>query len=242
MHNPLSQFEIHYLTDIKPVAGLNLSFSNSSLFMVIAVVGIIALMGLSTRKRALVPGRWQSVAEIMYEFVAGMVKDNVGTEGRKYFPLVFSLFMFILFCNLLGMLPYGFTVTSHVAVTLSLAVLVFVGVTMIALFRHGFHFFAHFLPNGTPWWLAPLMIVIEIFAYLARPISLSVRLFANMMAGHVLLKVIAGFVIGMGLAWGWLPLSFTVLLTGFEIFVAILQAYIFTILTCVYLNEAIHLH
>lgn len=242
MHNPLSQFEIRYLAEFKPIEGLNLSFSNSSLFMVVAVASIIALMVLSTRKRALVPGRWQSVAEVMYEFVATMLKENVGTEGRQYFPLIFSLFMFILFCNLLGMLPYGFTVTSHVAVTFALAVLVFLGVTTIALVRHGFHFFAHFLPKGTPWWLAPLMIVIEIFAYLARPISLSVRLFANMMAGHVLLKVIAGFVVGMGLAWGWLPLSFTVLLTGFEIFVAILQAYIFTILTCVYLNEAIHLH
>lgn len=242
MHNPLSQFDIHYFTDFKPIAGLNLNFSNSSLFMVIAVVAILSYMGLSTRKRALVPGRWQSLAEVTYEFVAGMVRDIVGTQGRQYFPFIFSLFMFILVCNLLGMLPYSFTVTSHVAVTFALAAVVFVGVTLIAFIKHGTHFFSYFLPNGTPWWLAPLMIVIEIFAYLARPISLSVRLFANMMAGHVLLKVIAGFVLGMGIAWGWLPLSFTVLLTGFEIFVAILQAYIFTILTCVYLNDAIHLH
>lgn len=242
MHNPLSQFDIRYFTEFKPIAGLNLNFSNSSLFMVITVAAIILYMGVSTRKRALVPGRWQSMAEVTYEFVATMLKENVGTAGRQYFPFVFSLFMFILFCNLLGMLPYSFTVTSHIAVTFSLAALVFIGVTGIAVIKHGTHFFGYFLPKGTPWWLAPLMIVIEIFAYLARPISLSVRLFANMMAGHVLLKVIAGFIISMGLAWGWLPLSFTVLLTGFEIFVAILQAYIFTILTCVYLHDAIHLH
>lgn len=242
MHNPLSQFDIQYVTKFEPIAGLNLNFSNSSLFMVLAVIAIILYMGVSTRKRALVPGRWQGMAEVTYEFVATMLKENVGNEGRKYFPFVFSLFMFILFCNLLGMLPYSFTVTSHIAVTFALALLVFVGVTTIAFIRHGTHFFGYFLPKGTPWWLAPLMIVIEVFAYLARPISLSVRLFANMMAGHVLLKVIAGFVVSMGLAWGWLPLFFTVLLTGFEFFVAILQAYIFTILTCVYLNDAVHLH
>lgn len=242
MSNPLSQFDIQYFTNFAPVAGVNLNFSNSSLFMVIAVALVIMYMGLSTRKRALVPGRWQSMAEVTYEFVATMLKENVGTEGRQYFPFIFSLFMFILFCNLLGMVPYSFTVTSHVAVTFALAALVFIGVTGIALIRHGMKFFGYFLPSGTPWWLAPLMIVIEVFAYLARPVSLSVRLFANMMAGHVLLKVIAGFILSMGMAWGWLPLSFTVLLTGFEIFVAILQAYIFTILTCVYLHDAIHLH
>lgn len=241
-HNPLAQFEIHYFTSFPKVAGLNLNFTNSALFMVLAVLLITFFVSGGIRKRSLVPGRWQAMAEVCYEFVATTVKDNVGMDGRKYFPFIFSLFMFILTCNLLGMMPYSFTVTSHIAVTFALAVLVFIGVTLIAFFRHGTKFFGYFLPHGTPWWLAPLMIVIEIFAYLARPISLSVRLFANMMAGHVLLKVIAGFILGMGIWGGWLPLSFTVVLTGFEIFVAILQAYIFTILTCVYLHDAIHLH
>jgi len=241
-HNPLEQFAIHYYTDVPNILGMNLNFSNASLFMVLVVLAISAFVMLSIRKKALIPGRWQSMAELSYEIVASTIKDNVGKEGRAYFPLIFSLFMFVLFSNLAGMLPYSFTVTSHIAVTFALAMFIFVGVTLIALIKHGKKFFGFFLPHGTPWWMAPLMIFIELFAYLARPVSLSIRLAANMMAGHTMMKVIAGFVISLGFALGWAPLALLVVLTGFEIFVAILQAYIFTVLTCVYLNDALHLH
>lgn len=240
-HNPLDQFKIHYFTNFPEVAGMNLNFTNSALFMVLALGLVAAFMSLSMRGRALVPGRWQSMAEMSYEFVANMVRDNVGSEGRKYFPFIFTLFMFIVALNVLGLMPYSFTATSHIAVTFALAAFIFLAVTFIAIYRHGLKFFGFFLPHGTPWWLAPLMIFIELFAYLARPISLSVRLGANMMAGHTMLKVIAGFVTAMGV-FGIVPLAFLMVLSGFELFVAILQAYIFTVLTCVYLNDSIHLH
>lgn len=240
-HSPLHQFEIHPIIPIN-VAGIDISFTNSSLFMVLTTLIVASFFIMAMRSRALVPGRMQSMAEACYQFVATIVKENVGSEGRKYFPFIFSIFMFVVVGNLLGMLPYSFTITSHIIVTFALAIAIFIGVTVIALFRHGLHFFSFFLPKGTPWWLAPLMVVIELFAYLARPVSLSVRLAANMVAGHILLKVIAGFVVSMGLMWGWVPIPFIVVLTGFEIFIALLQAYIFTILTCVYLNDAIHLH
>ncbi len=239
--NPLDQFKIHYFTNFPEVAGMNLNFTNSALFMVLALGLVAAFMSLSMRGRALVPGRWQSMAEMSYEFVANMVRDNVGSEGRKYFPFIFTLFMFIVALNVLGLMPYSFTATSHIAVTFALAAFIFLAVTFIAIYRHGLKFFGFFLPHGTPWWLAPLMIFIELFAYLARPISLSVRLGANMMAGHTMLKVIAGFVTAMGV-FGIVPLAFLMVLSGFELFVAILQAYIFTVLTCVYLNDSIHLH
>lgn len=242
VHNPLEQFAIKYYTNAPDVAGLNLNFTNSSLFMVLVAFAISAFVIFSMRKKALVPGRWQSLAELSYELVANTIKDNVGNEGRSYFPFIFTVFMFVLFCNLAGMLPYGFTVTSHISVTFALAMVIFIGVTLIALIKHGTKFFGFFLPHGTPWWMAPVMIMIELFAYLARPVSLSIRLAANMMAGHTMMKVIAGFVLGLGWALGWAPLALLVVLTGFEIFVAILQAYIFTVLTCVYLNDAIHLH
>ena len=241
-HNPLEQFAIHYYTDVPPIFGLNLNFSNASLFMVVAVILISTFMILSMRGKSLVPTRWQSMAEISYELIANMIKENVGSEGRKYFPLIFTMFMFVLFGNLVGMLPYSFTITSHIAVTFAMAIFIFIGVTIIAIARHGVKFFGFFLPHGTPWWMAPLMIFIELFAYLARPISLSIRLAANMMAGHTMLKVIAGFVVGLGWMLGWAPFALLVVLTGFEIFVAVLQAYIFAVLTCVYLNDAIHLH
>lgn len=240
-HSPLEQFKIQYYTNFPDVAGMNLNFTNSALFMVIALGLVAAFMSLSMRGRALVPGRWQSMAEMSYEFVANMVRDNIGSEGRKYFPFIFTLFMFIVALNVLGLMPYSFTATSHIAVTFGLAAFIFVGVTVIAIYKHGLKFFGFFLPHGTPWWLVPLMIFIELFAYLARPISLSVRLGANMMAGHTMLKVIAGFVAAMGV-FGVIPVAFLVVLSGFELFVAILQAYIFTVLTCVYLNDAIHLH
>lgn len=240
-HSPLEQFRIHYLSDFADVAGLNLNFSNASLFMVMAITLITLVMLTSIRSKSLVPGRWQNISEIMYEFVGGLMHDTVGQAGRKYFPFIFTLFMFVLFSNLLGMVPYSFTTTSHIAVTFALAMVVFLGVTIIGFAKHGTHFLSLFLPHGTPLLIAPLLIVIELFAYLVRPVSLSVRLAANMLAGHTMLKVFAGFVISMGFL-GVAPLSFMVLLTGFEIFVALLQAYVFTILTCVYLNDALHLH
>lgn len=240
-HSPLDQFKIKPLAHFE-LMGFDLSFTNSSLYMVLTILAASLFFMLTMRRGAVVPGRWQGLAEMTYEFVANMLKENVGSEGRKFFPFIFSLFIFILFANLLGMTPYSFTVTSHIIVTFAIAIFIFIGVTIVAFAIHGMKFFSFFLPAGTPWFFAPLMVVIEIFAYLARPMSLSIRLAANMMAGHVMLKVLAGFIISMGLAFGWLPFVFTIAITGFEFFVAMLQAYIFTILTCVYLNDAIHLH
>ncbi len=240
-HSPLQQFEIKPFLELY-LGDTNISFTNASLFMVLALTLGISLMTFTVRRSGVIPGRWQVVSEMFYEFIANMLQDNVGQKGKQFFPLIFSLFMFVLFCNLLGMLPYSFTVTSHIAVTFGLAIAVFLIVTAVGFIKHGLHYFALFLPKGTPLWMAPLMIFIELFAYLARPISLSIRLAANMMAGHTMLKIIAGFVIMMGWAGGWLPLAFLVVLTGFEIFVAILQAYIFTILVCVYLNDAVNMH
>lgn len=248
-HSPLAQFEIKPLIQLPQVAGYDISFTNSSLFMVAAVAAVAMFFSYGMRKRALVPSRWQSLAEMMYEFVAKMLHDNVGHEGRKYFGFIFTTFVFVLTCNLLGMIPYSFTVTSHIAVTFAMAAFIFVGVTLVAIVKHGAKFFGFFLPAGVPLVMAPLMYVIELFAYLARPVSLSVRLAANMMAGHTMLKVIAGFVITLGAAeavalnvTSLAPMIFLTALTGFEVFVALLQAYIFTVLTCIYLNDALHLH
>jgi F-type H+-transporting ATPase subunit a len=240
-HSPLEQFKIDRLIHI-PLGGLDASFTNSSLFMLVAVALITAFLMLAMRQGALVPGRWQSLAELSYEFVGRLIRDNVGNAGRRYFPFVFSLFMFILFCNLLGMLPYSFTVTSHIIVTFALAFVVMLGVTVIGFIRHGAHFLTLFVPSGVPVFLLPLMVVIEVLSYLTRPISLSVRLFANMMAGHTMLKVFGGFVIALGILGGWAPLAFIIALTGLEVGIAILQAYVFAILTCIYLNDAINLH
>jgi len=241
-HNPLAQFQVHKLFALQ-VHGYDISYTNASLFMTIAVLGIAVFIALGMRRGALVPGRFQSMVEMSYQFVAGIVEDNVGHEGMQYFPLIFSIFMFVLFCNLLGMVPYSFTVTSHIIVTFALAAFIFVGVTLLAIVKHGpVAFLGSFLPAGTPLWMAPMMYFIELFSFLARPISLSVRLAANMMAGHTMLKIIAGFVIMLGFLGGWMPFAFLIVLSGFEIFVAVLQAYIFTVLACVYLNQAIHLH
>ncbi|WP_019013465.1 F0F1 ATP synthase subunit A [Elioraea tepidiphila] len=235
----LSQFE---LTPI--VAG----FSNSNLYMLIAGVAISALMLIGMQPRARVPGRLQSLAEVSYEFIYGLVRDQIGHEGKKFFPFVFTLFMFILFGNMLGMLPYAFTFTSHIAVTFTLALVVFVLVTAVALAIHGLHFFSYFFPEGAPKALAPLIIPIEIISYLSRVVSLSVRLFANMVAGHVMLKVFATFVVMMGsagvlgLLGALAPLAINVALVGFEFLVAFLQAYVFAVLTCIYLHDAVHLH
>ncbi len=241
MANPLKQFEINTIVPIH-LGGVDASFTNAALFMVLTVAVVTLFLTLSMRGRALIPGRWQSMAELAYDFIANMVRDNVGNEGRRYFPFIFSLFMFILFANLIGLIPYAFTFTSHIIVTFAMAIFVFVGVTVIGFVRHGLHFFTFFAPSGVPVVMAPLLIPIEILSYLSRPVSLSIRLFANMMAGHTMLKVFAGFVVPLGLLGGWAPLAVNVALTGFEFLVAFLQAYVFTVLTCLYLNDAIHLH
>ncbi|MEC7490305.1 MAG: F0F1 ATP synthase subunit A [Pseudomonadota bacterium] len=239
-HSPLEQFEIKELVPVE-IAGNDISFTNSALMMVIAVGLILLLMIVGTRKRAMIPGRLQALAELSYEFVANLIRDTVGSEGRRYFPFIFALFMFILFGNMLGMLPYSFTFTSHIAVTFAMALVVFIGVTILGFCKHGIRFFTFFVPPGVPFWMWPLMIPIEIISYLSRPVSLAMRLFANMLAGHTLLKVFAGFVPALGAA-GILPLAFVGALTGLELLIAFLQAYVFAILTCLYINDALHLH
>jgi F-type H+-transporting ATPase subunit a len=241
MHSPMEQFEIKRLLHLN-LFGIDASFTNSSTWMVIAVILATAVFVWGMRQRALVPGRLQSVAELGYEFVAGMVRDNVGDGGKKYFPFILTLFIFILFCNVLGMVPYSFTPTSHIIVTFAMAAFVFIGVTIIAFWKHGIHFFSFFAPKGVPLWLMPILVPIEVISYLIRPLTLSVRLFANMLAGHIMLKVFAGFVIMVGLFFGWLPLIFTSAFFALEVLVACLQAYVFAILTCLYLNDALHLH
>ena len=211
------------------------------MFMVLAVVLITTFFAVAMSGRSLVPTRMQSLAELCYEFVANMVRENVGQAGMKYFPFVFTLFVFILTLNMLGMVPYSFTVTSHIIVTFALAALVFVVVTAIGFARHGMGYMKLFVPEGVPLWLMPLIVPIELISYLIRPISLSVRLFANMMAGHTMLKVFAGFVVSLG-AFGIAPLAFTVAFTGLEFVVSFLQAFIFTVLTCIYLNDAVNMH
>ncbi len=240
MASPVEQFKLKPLLPLE-VGGLDLSYTTSALWMTITVIGVTAFLTLSMRGGRLVPGRWQSMAEMAYEFVANMVRENIGNEGRQYFPFVFTLFLFILFGNLMGMIPYAYTFTSQIIVTFAMAFTIFVGVTILGLVRHGFHFFTLFFPSGTPIALAPVLIPIEVISYFVRPVSLSVRLFANMMAGHTMMKVFGGFVIALGI-FGVAPMVLIVALTGFEILVAVLQAYVFTMLTCMYLNDAIHLH
>ena len=241
----LSQFELGRA--LGPIGG-SVNFSQSNLHMVIVAGLILALMTYGMRPRAVVPGRLQSLAESAYEFIMGLVTDQIGPEGRRFFPFVFTLFMFILFGNMLGLFPYAFTFTSHIAVTLGLSLMVFVLITVVALQLHGRKFFGYFFPEGAPLWLAPIIVPVEIISYLSRPISLSIRLFANMVAGHVMLKVFATFVVmlaGLGTAGpvlALLPLAVNVALVGFEVLVAFLQAYVFAILTCIYLSDAVHLH
>ena len=244
-HNPLEQFQVKKIFDLH-LAGFDVSFTNASLLMVIAVASIALFLGLGIRRRAMVPSRFQSMVELSYQFVADMVSENAGSEAMGYFPLIFSIFLFVIFCNLFGLFPYSFTVTSHIIVTFALAIFVFLGVTVIGFAKHGTHFFSYFVPKGLPggiggFLLAAFMVVIELFSYLARPISLSLRLAANMMAGHTILKITAGFVGVMGLL-GVFPFAFLLIFTGFEIFVACLQAYIFALLSTIYLNDALHLH
>jgi F-type H+-transporting ATPase subunit a len=241
MPDPMHQFEIKRLVPLE-IFGFDASFTNSALFMSIAAVLITLFMVFAMRKGALVPGRLQSVAELSYEFVANMVRDNVGTSGMKYFPFIFTLFMFVLALNMLGMVPYSFTVTSHIIVTFALAAFIFVGVTLIGFWKHGIGFLKFFVPSGVPFLMLPLLVVIEVISYLTRPLSLSVRLFANMMAGHTMLKVFGSFVAALGLLGGWAVLGLMVAFTGLELLVAFLQAYVFAILTCIYLNDALHMH
>lgn len=239
--SPLEQFVVKPLLPIQ-VGGIDISFTQSALWMFFAVIAATALMTLAMRRQDTVPGRWQNIPEMLYEFVYGMVNDNLGAEGKKYFPFVFSIFMIVLMGNLLGMIPYSFTFTSHIIVTGALALLVFLTATAVGFIRHGTHFFSFFLPKGLPWAIAPLIILIEVVSYLSRPISLSVRLFANMVAGHTMLKVFAGFSVGLGAVLGVLPLVVNVALIGLEIMIAFIQAYVFAILTCLYLKDAIELH
>jgi F-type H+-transporting ATPase subunit a len=240
MIDPLHQFEIHTLIPLK-IDGFDISFTNSSLYMVLAVLfTTLFLVGGMVRSQ-LIPGRWQAMTEMTYSFVANLLDETVGLKGQKYFPFIFTLFMFILMGNLLGMIPYNFTFTSHIIVTFGLAMIAFCIATLVGFVRHGFHYFSLFVPQGAPLYMLPLIIPIEILSYLSRPVSLSIRLFANMMAGHTMLKVFAGFTILLGL-FGIAPLAVIAILTAFEILVAVLQAYVFTILTCIYLHDAIHLH
>jgi F-type H+-transporting ATPase subunit a len=239
--NPLEQFAIHRIVTIH-IGGIDASITNSAVAMVVAIALVTLFLTLGMRRHALVPGRWQSLAEMSYEFVSNMVRENSGHDGMRYFPFIFTLFMFILFCNLLGLIPYNFTPTSHIIVTFVMAMVVFIGVTVIGFARNGVGFLRLFAPSGVPVFLLPLIVVIEFISYLTRPISLSIRLFANMMAGHTMLKVFAGFVVSLGILAGWAPLAFVVALFGLELLIAFLQAYVFAILACIYLNDALNLH
>jgi F-type H+-transporting ATPase subunit a len=240
--DPMHQFEIKRIIDLRDTGFDFLSFTNASLFMLLAVGLVSGFFIYSMREGSLVPNRIQSTAEVAYEFVAKMVRDNTGSEGMVFFPFIFSLFFFILALNMLGMVPYAFTVTSHIIITFALALLVFILVTIVGFIKNGAGFLRLFVPSGAPVLLLPLLIVIEAISYFIRPISLSVRLFANMMAGHVMLKVFASFVVGLGVLAGWAPLLFMVALTGLEILIAFLQAFVFAVLTSIYLNDALHMH
>lgn len=246
MANPIQQFEITPLVHL-PVGSVDLAFTNSSLWMTIAVAVSTIFLTMATSRKALVPGRLQMAAEMLYEFIAGMIRENIGPDGRQYFPLVFTIFMIVLLGNMLGLLPYSFTYTSHLVVTAGLAFAIFAAVVIIGIARHGTHFFSLFLPPGVPGWLIPLILPIEVMSFLIRPVTLSVRLFANMIAGHILLKVFAGFSAGMiamgvgGLALGLIPLVFNSVLIGFELLIAFLQAYVFAILSCIYLKDTVEI-
>ena len=240
--NPMSQFDVYRIGPEIKVGAFDISFTNASLFMILSTVSILIIFNLGSKKNSILPNKIQLIAELSYTFVSKMISDTAGSKAKPYFAFIFSLFMFVLFCNMFGMIPYTFTVTSHIIVTFVLAGFIFIGVTVIGFIKHGFGYLKLFVPSGVPAVLLPLIVVIEIISYLSRPISLSVRLFANMMAGHTMMKVFGGFVISLGIVGGWLPLSFSVALTGLEILVAFLQAYVFAILTCIYLNDALNLH
>ena len=238
----MHQFNVHKIGPEIKINGIDLSFTNSSLFMLLSAIFILLFLLFGTKEKKIIPGKIQLISEMLYNFIGKMINDTAGKKAKPYFPFIFSLFIFVLFCNMIGMLPYSFTVTSHIIVTLAFAMFIFIGVTILGFVIHGFKYLKIFVPSGVPIVLLPIIMIIEIISYLSRPISLSVRLFANMMAGHTMLKVFGGFVISLGLVAGWLPLTFSVALTGLEILVAFLQAYVFAILTCIYLNDALNLH
>jgi F-type H+-transporting ATPase subunit a len=245
--DPIHQFEIQNLFPVGTIGGTQIHFTNSALFMMLSVGLTVALLLGTTVGRRLVPTRMQSLGELSYEFVANTIRSTAGEGGMKFFPLVFSLFMFILVSNMLGLIPYTFTVASHIIVTAALALLVFFTVIIYGFWKNGLRFFKLFVPSGIPIYILPLIVFIEVLSFLSRPISHSVRLFANMLAGHITLKVFASFIGMLGAAlgvFGWiaavLPLGLTVALTALELLVAFLQAYVFTILTCIYLNDALH--
>ncbi len=246
MADPIHQFEIINLVPLGKIGTYDIAFTNSAAFMVVAVGGISAFLLATTAQRQLVPNRWQSIAELSYEFVADTIRNTAGTEGMKFFPFVFSLFMFILVINLIGLIPFAFTVTTHIVITAALALSVFLTVLGYGFWKNGLRFFNLFVPKGIPIYILPLIVLIEVMSFLSRPISHSVRLFANMLAGHITLKVFAGFITMLTAfgAVGWvgavLPLGLTIALTALETLVAVLQAYVFAILTCIYLNDAIH--
>jgi len=238
--HPLEQFVIKPIVPLH-VGNIDVSFTNSALLMTIAVLLTTAVVVFGTRRGELVPGRIQSLGELAYEFIGNMIDETVGAEGQRYFPFVFTLFMFILFGNMLGLIPYGYTFTGQIIVTFAMAAVVFVGVTLIGIWRHGWHFLTFFAPPGVPIVLLVLLVPIELLSYLIRPFTLSIRLFANMLAGHTMLAIFGGFAASIGVL-GILPLGLDVLIFFLELLVAVLQAYVFTILTCLYLNDAIHLH
>ena len=240
--NPMTQFNVYRIGPEIKVGEIDISFTNASLFMIISTVTILLIFNFGAKKNSIIPNKMQLLGELSYSFIAKMISDTAGSKAKPYFSFIFSLFMFALFCNMLGMIPYTFTVTSHIIVTFVLAAFIFIGVTIIGFFKHGLGYLKLFVPSGVPMILLPLIVIIEIISYLSRPISLSVRLFANMMAGHTMMKVFGSFVVSLGIVGGWLPLSFSVALTGLEILVAFLQAYVFAILTCIYLNDALNLH
>ncbi|NOT39018.1 MAG: F0F1 ATP synthase subunit A [Alphaproteobacteria bacterium] len=247
-HSPMEQFAIKPLIPIE-IGGVDLSFTNASLWMLLAVAAGTLLLTLGVKRDGIVPGRTQSIVELMYDFIERQTVGAVmGESGKKFFPFIFSLFIFIFFTNFLGLIPYSFTVTSHIIVTFAMALSVFVLVLAVGFWTHGLHFFSLFVPSGAPAWIMPLLVPIEIISFLSRPISLSVRLAANMLAGHTMLKVFAGFVVTMLSAGGILsvlsiaPLIAGVLVTALEVLVAAIQAWVFALLTCIYLNEAVHLH
>lgn len=247
MADPIKQFKIEPLIPLE-IGGMDVSFTNSSLFMMLGILVSVSLLTIASHRREMVPGRIQIMGEMMYEFVANMIRENVGNEGRRYFPFVFTIFVIVLMGNLLGLLPYSFTYTSHIVVTFMLAALIFMVVVVMGIARHGVKFFSLFVPSDVPLWLLPLIIPIELLSFLIRPITLSVRLFANMMAGHLMLKVFAGFSVAMfgagmvGMLASTLPMLFNVLLITFELLIALLQAYVFAVLTCIYLKDTVDLH
>jgi F-type H+-transporting ATPase subunit a len=244
--DPIHQFQIHNWLPVFSLGRYQISFTNSALYMFI-IVGLVSLLLIgATTRRAVIPGRLQSIAEMSYEFVADTIRSSAGTEGMKFFPFVFTLFMFVLFANLIGLIPYSFTVTSQLIITVTLALSVFFLVVGYGFWRNGLHFLNLFVPKGVPKLILPAIVAIEVLSFVSRPVSHSVRLFANMLAGHITLQVFAGFVIMLGSAGilglfgATLPFILVVLLTALELLVAFLQAYVFAILTCIYLNDAIH--